>query len=284
LYDLACMRVLYRRGEGVHIVCVLFELLLRVNMIATGSLGVTGVRAHRRPATTAAHPLIPPPRPAAHTPTTPPCTLAPPRSGQGASPSSPPPSAFPARAALAPTPADRRASRTDLDFERALASSGTVQLHESDISILGADALPTPPPKPAARRGTTSSHHHPLPQLPPPGTPIVVPPSPAFADDGAHATRRRSMYRAPGMASSPDLATLVRKTKRERELPRPPDELRARAATSAAPITPDRRLEPNRMRSSPEWGVPTSSTTTTISAGTGIVVRVVWCACMHAGD
>jgi hypothetical protein len=248
----------------------------------------------------------------------------------------PPPSSFPSglqpiSSADEQQRASRRVSRTDLDFEAALKGSGTFVLKESDISLLGADALPTPPQPsrtmqqpPQSRRSNTQpsrskggssmlSHSHtskPLPSSPPPSayaqsptmlsydssnstmrppnTPTIVPPSPtpmstlsaassagaveavspgpgrgamlqSFGDpfgtpqrNGSNGmngngqgsvyeqhdyhdynnnnnsnNNRRSIYRAPGSASSPDLATLVRKAKeragkKERELPLPP--------------------------------------------------------------
>lgn len=129
--------------------------------------------------------------------------------------------------------ANRRVSRTDLDFEQALETGTTLRLSEGmDVSTMGVD--PSPSPK--------------SPRIP--ASPTVVPPTPSPAQKmaapvsvstagPAHAlktatpspdssstdifydasedpdvqTKRRSMFRSPGMASSPDLATLVRKAK-----------------------------------------------------------------------
>ncbi|KAI0332360.1 hypothetical protein GY45DRAFT_1344763 [Cubamyces sp. BRFM 1775] len=161
------------------------------------------------------------------------------------SPRSPaPPSAFPT--GLQPVaskdlngPAGRRVSRTDLDFEQALRAGGTVLLREGfDVDELGADLSnasisPFSSPSPHAQRG-----YHGL----QPATPTIVPPTPSPAnsasrsaapstgtltspssstsevfydapEDPEYQTRRRSMYRSPGTASSPDLATLLRKAK-----------------------------------------------------------------------
>ncbi|KAH9895124.1 hypothetical protein C8Q73DRAFT_759487 [Cubamyces lactineus] len=161
------------------------------------------------------------------------------------SPRSPvPPSAFPT--GLQPVaskdlngPAGRRVSRTDLDFEQALRAGGTVLLKEGfDVDELGADLSnasisPFSSPSPPAQRG-----YHGL----QPATPTIVPPTPSPAnsasrsaapstgtltspssstsevfydapEDPEYQTRRRSMYRSPGTASSPDLATLLRKAK-----------------------------------------------------------------------
>lgn len=105
----------------------------------------------------------------------------------------------------------RRASRTDLDFEAALLTEGTFKLREGlDVSQLGIDS-----PSPSPMRKTT------------PGTPVVVPPTPTPVagpsrrppsplsddDDDRNNANRRSMYRSPGTSSSPDLATLLRKAR-----------------------------------------------------------------------
>ncbi|GJE94948.1 PH and SEC7 domain-containing protein [Phanerochaete sordida] len=158
------------------------------------------------------------------------------------SPRSPvPPTSFPA--GLQPVGskdvhglASRRVSRTDLDFEQALRAEGTVVLKESlDIDTLGvldtsntsyaSFSSPDPPPK------TPSIGVQ-------PATPTIVPPTPSptslaaplpsrdssssyssrevyydAQEDTDLQTKRRSMYRSPGTASSPDLATLLRKSR-----------------------------------------------------------------------
>ena len=163
------------------------------------------------------------------------------------SPRSPvPPSSFPA--GLQPVAskdanglAGRRISRTDLDFEEALRTGGTVVLKESlDVERLGRGAedrsdtsITLSPASPPQQRGYLGLQ---------PATPIIVPPTPSPSNSAARAglastsnlaspsssssevfydapedidyqTRRRSMYRAQGTASSPDLATLLRKAK-----------------------------------------------------------------------
>lgn len=135
---------------------------------------------------------------------------------------------------------NRRISRTDMDFEQALRSEGTVKLAESvDVNSLGADSspaqqsgdfvLPTPVKVKRTPRG-------PRPQTQP-TTPVIVPPAPSptagpssailpasspssssgdifyDAEDSDIQTKRRSLYRSPGTSSSPDLATLLRKAK-----------------------------------------------------------------------
>lgn len=160
------------------------------------------------------------------------------------SPRSPvPPSSFPS--GLQPVgsrdangPPGRRLSRTELDFEEALLAGGTVLLKEGpDVDALGADLTNasitlSSSPSPTSQRGYRNRQ---------PATPIVVPPTPSpgnsvsrplpsagsittassstsdvFYDapeEQDYQTRRRSMYRSPGTASSPDLATLLRKAK-----------------------------------------------------------------------
>ncbi|KAG0704534.1 hypothetical protein DFH29DRAFT_981455 [Suillus ampliporus] len=137
----------------------------------------------------------------------------------------------------------RRVSRTDLDFEQALRNGGTVKLKESlDINTLGVSDSPAPSaheftsPTPPSRERELRTQR----ALVPP-TPVIVPPTPSptpspcpagpgpssarcssttssndvfyDAEDPDMQTRRRSLYRAPGTSSSPDLATLVRKAK-----------------------------------------------------------------------
>lgn len=147
--------------------------------------------------------------------------------------------------------ASRRVSRVDLDFEQALLAGGTVMLKEGpDISTLGVDAA-TPTSSPHSNYFMSPSS---LPQPMrrakdgQPSTPTVVPPTPSpststatgpslsrvlspapssssghyfDAEDGDLQTKRRSMFRSPGSASasSPDLATLVRKTKEKSRTP-----------------------------------------------------------------
>ncbi|KAJ3823819.1 hypothetical protein EV361DRAFT_794093 [Lentinula raphanica] len=139
---------------------------------------------------------------------------------------------------LAGRQVQRRVSRTDLDFEQALQSQGTVVLKEGiDINTLGVVESPSPAPLPK------SPKYDPKYRTPPsnntkkfqPSTPTIVPPTPSpiagpssakipqmpsndfFNDNDDDNTsrhvNRRSMYRSPGTSSSPDLATLLRKAK-----------------------------------------------------------------------
>ncbi|KZT29200.1 hypothetical protein NEOLEDRAFT_1167197 [Neolentinus lepideus HHB14362 ss-1] len=149
-----------------------------------------------------------------------------------------PPSAFNSTG-LRPGAAERRnggelphrMSRTEMDFEQALRGGGTVLLREGvDVNSLGMDATPSPKHASSAPKSRSATHQ--------PATPGVIPPtpSPAAAEPSTSKTRssspasssnelffdveeselqtkRRSIYRSPGTASSPDLATLVKKAK-----------------------------------------------------------------------
>ena len=137
-------------------------------------------------------------------------------------------------------------SRTDLDFEQALRQEGTVVLREGiDVNSLGVES-----PSPALNRSYSSSAtpvNRTISRVAlQPSTPVVVPPTPSpvtspfaasssrlapshgpvgpspsssshdlvtDAEEAERQTNRRSMYRSPGTASSPDLATLLRKAK-----------------------------------------------------------------------
>ncbi|KAH9858835.1 hypothetical protein C2E23DRAFT_880256 [Lenzites betulinus] len=130
----------------------------------------------------------------------------------------------------------RRSSRTELDFEQALRAGGTVLLREGfDVDELGADLSNASISPFSSPRGYLGLQ---------PATPVIVPPTPspvnsagraatapstssltspssstsevfydAPEDTADYQTKRRSMYRSPGTASSPDLATLLRKAK-----------------------------------------------------------------------
>ncbi|KAI9463546.1 hypothetical protein BJY52DRAFT_1252141 [Lactarius psammicola] len=163
------------------------------------------------------------------------------------SPRSPvPPSSFPS--GLHPSRDDRsrnrvetntrRTSRVDMNFEQALQAGGTVVIREGiDVDTLGQDLTPTS----LSSLPTSSSRPHSMIQsttspvaAPPtsaqfktsPTSPASRPPASAStsassssndlfydAEDPDYQTRRRSLYRSQGTASSPDLATLVRKAK-----------------------------------------------------------------------
>src|SRR5882762_1250272 len=91
-----------------------------------------------------------------------------------------PPSSFPGGLQPMASNSNRRISRTDMDFEQALLSEGTVKLVDSvDVNSLGVDnspgqtsrhfASPTPPGK---EKRTSRPHTQ-------PATPVIVPPMPS---------------------------------------------------------------------------------------------------------
>ncbi|KAF8493600.1 hypothetical protein JB92DRAFT_1163112 [Gautieria morchelliformis] len=126
-----------------------------------------------------------------------------------------------------------RHSKTNLDFESALRAEGTFQLREGpDVAALGVvESSPAPqrrpntnttintivvPPTPEGRtaaaegsvQGPSSS------SSPHPSSPSPQDVSPSRDPDALELqNKRRSMFRSPGSASSPDLATLLRKAK-----------------------------------------------------------------------
>ncbi|KAG9075744.1 hypothetical protein FS749_012566, partial [Ceratobasidium sp. UAMH 11750] len=169
--------------------------------------------------------------------------------------------------------AHRRVSRTHDDFEAALRSEDTMVLQEGrDIRSLGVHDTPSRArsgsiasarPHTALGRASTDtipvrrqtvSNTKSTARPAPPATPIVIPPTPNAVtqtpavpddaqddDDEEYNARRRSMFRSPGTASSPDLATLVRKARDAREQtqdyldPAPPaDRVRTKSSTSSA--------------------------------------------------
>ncbi|KIY53114.1 hypothetical protein FISHEDRAFT_34005 [Fistulina hepatica ATCC 64428] len=122
-------------------------------------------------------------------------------------------------------------SRNSADFESALRGQDTVKLVQSpDLDTLG---ITTPSSMRRHSPSTPSSSRTPSvapPDLAVPSTPNVLPPTPTpgpglassstsshdiffDAGDNERATHRRSLYRSPGTSSSPDLATLLRKTR-----------------------------------------------------------------------
>ena len=163
------------------------------------------------------------------------------------------PSSLHSGSSPANAPPSRRLSRTELDFEEALRAGGTVLLKESlDVDALGADTTaasitltaspsppargyrarqpatpivvpPTPSPGNSAARPGVGPHPSPSPSpgpVPPPSATSLATASSSTSEvfydapeDTDYQTRRRSMYRSPGTASSPDLATLLRKAK-----------------------------------------------------------------------
>ncbi|KAH7335903.1 hypothetical protein B0J17DRAFT_719566 [Rhizoctonia solani] len=158
-----------------------------------------------------------------------------------------PPSAFKLAGGVSSTDrAQRRVSRTQDDFETALRNGDTVVIQEGrDIHTLGASgdtpqrnrsgsvnlSAPRPSIDVIGRRQTVSTPKHSAPKQPAPATPVVVPPTPVDPDEDD--TRRRSMYRAAGTASSPDLATLISKVRHSRE-EQPEERERTKSTGSSA--------------------------------------------------
>jgi hypothetical protein len=233
------------------------------------------------------------------------------------SPRSPvPPSSFPS--GLHPSRDDRnrnrvesnarRASRVDMSFEQALQASGTVVIKEGiDVDTLGQDLTPTTPANVLSSSPSPTNSPRPHNMAAPPSSAQLKtsPTSPASrppasgstsassssndlfydAEDPEYQTRRRSMYRSQGTASSPDLATLVRKAKQRGSIlstgkdrrqeaapplpsgPHPPSDLssRPRNASSASspgypvpivspPPMPKGRLQRSRPSARPSAG------------------------------
>jgi hypothetical protein len=142
----------------------------------------------------------------------------------------------------------RPKTRIDMNFEQALEMGETVVIKEGiDVDSLGGEDFPATPTaavssssSPTLSPSTSSpphskTHSPATPPMPPsssthhkgslPSSACRPPPSVSTsassssndlfydAEDPEYQTRRRSMYRSQGTASSPDLATLVRKAK-----------------------------------------------------------------------
>ncbi|CAE6531560.1 unnamed protein product [Rhizoctonia solani] len=158
-----------------------------------------------------------------------------------------PPSAFKLSGVSSSDRSHRRVSRTQDDFEAALRNEDTVVLQEGrDMRTLGSSgdtphrnrsgsvnlSAPRPSVDAIGRRQTVSTpKHSATKQSPAPATPVVVPPTPTAPDEDD--SRRRSMYRAAGTASSPDLATLISKARHSRE-EQPEERERTKSTTSSA--------------------------------------------------
>ncbi|CAE7084045.1 unnamed protein product [Rhizoctonia solani] len=158
-----------------------------------------------------------------------------------------PPSAFKLAGGVSSSDrAVRRGSRTHDDFEAALRNEDTVVLQEGrDIRTLGSTAdthhrnrsgsvnlsAPRTSIDVIGRRQTVSVTKHSAPKPSPAPTPVVVPPTPIAPEEDD--TRRRSMYRAAGTASSPDLATLISKVRHSRE-EQSEERERTKSSTSSA--------------------------------------------------
>jgi hypothetical protein len=190
----------------------------------------------------------------------------------------------------------RRSSRIDMNFEQALEAGETMVIKEGiDFDSLGEDSAPamkylssssplSPPP---------SSSSRPQSMLPPRAknslaSPASRPPASISAstsassssndlfydaEDPDYQTKRRSMYRSQGTASSPDLATLVRKAKQRASiLPASNNKDKRHEVAPPLPASPGAHPPPNpaprhRQRSS------TSSSGHTMPATTPTTVH-----------
>ncbi|KAH9998452.1 hypothetical protein BJV74DRAFT_767810 [Russula compacta] len=163
----------------------------------------------------------------------------------------------------------KRTSRIDMNFEQALQAEGTMVIKEGvDVESLGEDLTPSliylssssPFSSPAASRPQSIIQQTPTPTMSPstptqfrsPGpSPTPRPPAAASvstsassssndlfydAEDPDYQTKRRSMYRSQGTASSPDLATLVRKAKQRGSILPPPRVGKERSQEAAPPL------------------------------------------------
>jgi hypothetical protein len=178
----------------------------------------------------------------------------------------------------------RRTSRIDMSFEQALEAGETVVIKEGiDVESLGLDSASlsssSPLSPPASSRPQSMLPPQPKNSL---ASPTSRPPASISAstsassssndlfydaEDPDYQTKRRSMYRSQGTASSPDLATLVRKAKQRGSIL--PSQLtgkdRRHEATPPLPAGPHATPNPaprHRQRSS------TSSTGQTVPAPT----------------
>lgn len=163
----------------------------------------------------------------------------------------------------------KRTSRIDMNFEQALQAEGTMVIKEGiDVDSLGEDLTPSliylssssPFSSPASRPQSiaqqtatpTMSPSTPTQFKTPGPSPTPRPPPAASvstsassssndlfydAEDPDYQTKRRSMYRSQGTASSPDLATLVRKAKQRGSI-LPPSRVGKERSQEAAPPLP----------------------------------------------
>lgn len=190
------------------------------------------------------------------------------------------------------TRANRRASRTEQDFEDALAGEGTVKLREGiDVSRLGLEALSSPARSVDSPLNLTATpqqqHRSRSPALP--QTPTIIPPTPVpgpskathladlspspipsardVFDDPERHISRRSMYRSPGTASSPDLATLLRKAKEKGNAASIPFLKEKRQESPPPPLPSDRSGGRKRSSTSFNASAPSSPPVTALFKG-----------------
>ncbi|KAL8293795.1 hypothetical protein RQP46_000496 [Phenoliferia psychrophenolica] len=188
--------------------------------------------------------------------------------------------------------AARRISRvTPSQFDSVLASNETVSFAEGrDEALLGlasrareasgsldessapVEGAAAPAPAPAAAAPPTPVHYT-SPSLHPMPSPRATSPAlPKKASPQLPDVQRRSMFRSPGTASSPDLASLVRKAKEERASPeaeyvQPSPELQIR------PVEPERRVEePVVAAEAPRTRAPALTPPTSVPSEKPVVV------------
>jgi len=161
----------------------------------------------------------------------------------------------------------KRGSRSQLDFEEALQSGGTVQIKEGlDINMLGNISIGSPTPTESSRSPRLPSNQ--------PRTPTVLPPTPDVSME-LDPVNRRSMYRSPGTASSPDLATLLRKQKEKNKQTQPSQGLDRERGYPSTPITPTSKHGKSPHRS----GDPVSEwvlTSPSVASGLHKVRVFIW--------
>ncbi|KAG6812608.1 hypothetical protein H0H92_001959 [Tricholoma furcatifolium] len=187
---------------------------------------------------------------------------------------------------------NRRVSRTDLDFEQALRTGGTVVLKEGlDVNSLGVDNSPS---STNATQVSPTSPRQVTPRNTQPATPVVVPPTPSpapgpsssrTAGSSSHSssshdvfydaedttpitterqTNRRSLYRSPGTSSSPDLATLLRKAKEKGQVV---GAVHKREKSPPPPLPNERPSSSGRQRSSTTVSSNPSTPQSSVSKG-----------------
>lgn len=156
-----------------------------------------------------------------------------------------------------------------------------------DLHSLGVETSPSPSPRHFSTPSSMAQSSRHTARDAQPSTPTIVPPTPSpsnvapkigltrsrspsgasssshehffDADDGDVQTKRRSMFRSAGTASSPDLTTLIRKAK-ERSAAAQTDMRDEQRANNDAGATPN-NLSPNPPRDSFQRTRQRSSTT-----------------------
>jgi hypothetical protein len=177
----------------------------------------------------------------------------------------------------------RRTSRIDMSFEQVLEAGETMVIKEGiDVESLGVDSAPSlpssplSPPQSMVPAQPKNSLASPTPRTPAPisaSTSASSSSNDLFydAEDPDYQTKRRSMYRSQGTASSPDLATLVRKAKQRASILPPQLGGKDRRHDTAPPLPAGPHATPNqasrhRQRSSTSSSGHTVPVATTLPA------------------